>query len=86
MGAVVTVSAGTKLGQLLADAFPVPDPTASEESYDRFEHRDIEHALTEDLERELVGLQLLNGLDAGKAWHQLREERICELLTARRAR
>jgi hypothetical protein len=77
--------ARARLGDLLAAAIPVPDPTVSESQFDRYEHRDLEHALTEDLERELVGLQLLNGLDAGGPWHQLREERIREVLAQRRA-
>lgn len=82
----MTVSAGiarSKLAELLADAMPVPDPTVSEEQFDRYHHQDLEHALSEDLQRELVRLQLLNGLDAGEPWHQLREERIRELLGAR---
>jgi hypothetical protein len=74
----------TKLAELLVDAMPVPDPAASESQFDRYEHLDLDHALTEDLERELVGLQLLNSLDAGEPWHQLREERIRELLAERR--
>jgi hypothetical protein len=82
----MTYSRGkTGLGEQLRAELPVPDPTVSEEQFDRAHHVDLDQAPTEDLERELVSLQLLNHLDAGEPWHQLREERIREVLAARRA-
>lgn len=79
------MSNSTGIGQQLRAALPVPDPALSEERFDRYHHNDVETAPTEDLERELVALQLLNHLDAGDPWHQLREERIRDVLAERRA-
>ena len=67
----------------ITDLYPVPDPLTSEAAYGRFNHFDVPGLTSEDLQRELVVLRLVNFSSADE-WRLEREAVVAAELERRR--
>ncbi len=56
----------------LLDLYPCPDPSVSEDQFNKFEHGDLAALTNHDLRRELVALRLINFV-VDSEWHRERE-------------